>query len=79
MIIKIPTVQEVKTFLCVTSHIESDIDIISGRYKVDGKSIMGMFSLDLSKPLKVEMIEKNDTDKEKFISLLREAGIDFLE
>lgn len=30
-----------------------DVDVISDRYKVDGKSIMGLFSLDLSKPVNV--------------------------
>jgi phosphotransferase system HPr-like phosphotransfer protein len=31
-----------------------DIDLVSGRYAVDAKSIMGIFSLDLSKPIKLQ-------------------------
>ena len=31
-----------------------DIDLVSGRYAIDAKSIMGIFSLDLSKPIKLQ-------------------------
>ena len=75
MTITLPTVQDVKTFVQVSSKVSSDIDIVSGRYKIDGKSIMGMFSLDLSKPLTVEIVEKEPGDKKKFIDMLSITGI----
>lgn len=75
MTITLPTVQDVKTFVQISSKISSDIDIVSGRYKIDGKSIMGMFSLDLSKPLSVEIVEKEPGDKKKFMEMLSLAGI----
>ena len=40
MTITLPTVQDVKTFVQVSSKVSSDIDIVSGRYKIDGKSII---------------------------------------
>lgn len=45
---------DVKNFINLVSKCNDDVTIGSGRVKVDAKSIMGVFSLDLSKPLKVE-------------------------
>ena len=47
------TVEKVKGFVNMVTPLEGDIDLGSDRYVVDAKSIMGIFSLDLSKPLKV--------------------------
>jgi phosphotransferase system HPr-like phosphotransfer protein len=47
------TVDKVKGFVNMVAPLEGDIDLGSDRYIVDAKSIMGIFSLDLSKPLKV--------------------------
>lgn len=48
------TINDVKSFVTVVSQCDYDVDLISGRYAVDAKSIMGIFSLDLSKPIKLE-------------------------
>ncbi len=48
------TINDVKSFVSVVSQCDYDVDLISGRYAVDAKSIMGIFSLDLSKPIKLE-------------------------
>ncbi len=45
------TIEDVKEFVTITNRYEFDCDLVSGRYAVDAKSIMGIFSLDLSKPL----------------------------
>ncbi len=45
------TIEDVKEFVNITNKYEFDCDLISGRYAVDAKSIMGIFSLDLSKSL----------------------------
>lgn len=45
------SVVDVKNFVNITNRYDFDIDLESGRYIVDAKSIMGIFSLDLSKPL----------------------------
>ena len=53
--IMLNTVTDVKTFVNVVSKYDFDVDLVSGRYVIDGKSIMGIFSLDLSKPIRVEV------------------------
>ena len=42
------TIERVKDFVNEVSHLECDVDIVSGRYVIDAKSIMGIFSTDLS-------------------------------
>ncbi|MCL2838070.1 MAG: HPr family phosphocarrier protein [Oscillospiraceae bacterium] len=49
------SINDVKDFVNAVSKYEHDVDLTSGRYVVDAKSIMGIFSLDLSKPIKVEI------------------------
>ncbi|MBR2477026.1 MAG: HPr family phosphocarrier protein [Clostridia bacterium] len=56
------SINDVKNFVNIVSKYDFDIDLASGRYVVDAKSIMGIFSLDLAKPIKVE-IHTDDTDK----------------
>lgn len=49
------SINDVKDFVNIVSKYDFDVDLTSGRYIVDAKSIMGIFSLDLSKPIKVEV------------------------
>ena len=49
------TIERVKNFVNEVSHLECDVDIVSGRYVIDAKSIMGIFSLDLSKPINLNV------------------------
>ena len=49
------TIERVKDFVNEVSHLECDVDIVSGRYVIDAKSIMGIFSLDLSKAITMEI------------------------
>jgi phosphotransferase system HPr-like phosphotransfer protein len=49
----------VKDFVNIVNKYDFDVDLTSGRYIVDAKSIMGIFSLDLSKPIKVEVHNEN--------------------
>ncbi len=58
----INSIDDVKNFVNIVNRYPFDIDLTSGRYIVDAKSIMGIFSLDLSKPIKVE-IHSDDADK----------------
>lgn len=48
------TISDVKNFVNIVSKYDFDVDLISGRYAIDAKSIMGIFSLDMSKPIKLE-------------------------
>ncbi len=49
--IQLSTILDAKKFVSIVSHYDYDIDLISGRYVVDAKSIMGIFSMDISKPI----------------------------
>lgn len=53
--VQLRTVKDVMDFVKESSTFEEDIDISSGRYIIDAKSIMGIFSLDLAKPINVEI------------------------
>lgn len=46
-------INDVKEFVNIVMRYDFDIDLVSGRYAVDAKSIMGIFSLDLSKPIQL--------------------------
>ena len=54
-IVNIDTIDKVKEFCNLCSKCADNVLVYSGRYIVSGKSIMGLFSLDLTKPLKVEL------------------------
>ena len=53
------SINDVKDFVNIVSKYDFEVDLTSGRYIVDAKSIMGIFSLDLSKPIKVEVHDDN--------------------
>ncbi len=53
------TVEKVKEFVQLITEYPCDCDISSGTYMIDAKSIMGIFSLDLSKPVKLVIHEDN--------------------
>ncbi len=47
--------EEIQEFNCIVSQYEYEIDMVSGRYVIDAKSLMGILSLDLSKPVTIQM------------------------
>ena len=49
--ISLNSIDKVKSFVNDITRFDYDFDLISGRYVIDAKSIMGIFSLDLSKPI----------------------------
>lgn len=53
MKVLLDSVDKVKTFSRLASTFEENIDVICGRYVIDGKSIMGLLSIDLLRPLTV--------------------------
>jgi len=57
------TIDKVKGFVNIISTRDGEFDLSSERYVVDAKSIMGIFSLDLSKPLRLDIHDNADADK----------------
>lgn len=51
--IRLSTIADVREFVGDIAAFDGDVDLSSGRYVVDGKSIMGIFSLDLLSPIKL--------------------------
>ncbi len=52
--VALSSIGDVKNFVNIVTKYDFEIDLTSGRYVVDAKSIMGIFSLDLTKPIRVE-------------------------
>ena len=59
--ISLNSIDKVKAFVNDITKFDNDFDLVSGRYVIDAKSIMGIFSLDLSKP--IELIIHADGDE----------------
>ena len=61
--ISLNSIDKVKSFVNEITKFDNDFDLVSGRYVIDAKSIMGIFSLDLSKPIELNIhAEGNVTD-----------------
>ena len=54
------SIEKVKGFVSVIDNIEGYFDLVSGRYVVDAKSIMGIFSMDLSGKVEFRILETNE-------------------
>ena len=56
--VKLNSIENVKNFVNALKSIDGNFELISGKYVIDAKSIMGIFSLDLTRPLEL----RTDTD-----------------
>ena len=57
------SIDKVKSFVNDISKFDNDFDLVSGRYVIDAKSIMGIFSLDLSKPITLNIHSDDNLDE----------------
>ena len=60
--VSLASINDVKNFVNIVAKYDFDIDLVSDRYVVDAKSIMGIFSLDLTKPIGVNL-HTDDADE----------------
>ena len=60
--ISLNSIDKVKSFVNTVTKFDTDFDLISCRYVIDAKSIMGIFSLDLSKPIDLHIHEEGDAE-----------------
>ncbi len=65
--VRLNAIDDVKLFVNTIMRFDFDIDLVSGRYAVDAKSIMGIFSLDLSKD--IELRAYTDDAEELFAAI----------
>lgn len=61
--ISLNSIDKVKSFVNDITKFNNDFDLVSGRYVIDAKSIMGIFSLDLSKPIDLNIHAEDGTDE----------------
>ena len=61
--ISLNSIDKVKAFVNEITKFDNDFDLVSGRYVIDAKSIMGIFSLDLSKPIELNIHCENNADE----------------
>ena len=67
--ISLNSIDKVKSF--VNDITKFDYDLVSGRYVIDAKSIMGIFSLDLSKAIDLNIHADNDSDVAEILEVLK--------
>ncbi len=65
-----------RKFIDEVSKFDCDIDIIKDRYVVDAKSVIGIFTIDLSKPVDVEIHSDNEEEIKKFNEVMKEFLVD---
>ena len=61
--ISLNSIDKVKSFVNAITQFEFDFDLVSGRYVIDAKSNMGIFSLDLSKPIELVIHAEDHLDE----------------
>lgn len=69
--ISLNSIDKVKSFVNAITKYDYDFDLVSGRYVIDAKSIMGIFSLDLSKPIELN-IHASETDMGSVLDTLKD-------
>lgn len=61
--ISLNSIDKVKSFVNDITKFDYDFDLVSGRYVIDAKSIMGIFSLDLSRPIDLNIYAEENVDE----------------
>lgn len=61
--ISLNSIDKVKSFVNDITKFDAEFDLISGRYVIDAKSIMGIFSLDISKPIDLNIHAESNIDE----------------
>ncbi len=69
--ILIDSIDKVKAFVNEISKFNCDFDLISGRYVIDAKSIMGIFSLDISKPIELDIHVTDEAEAGEILKALQ--------
>ncbi|MCD8078276.1 MAG: HPr family phosphocarrier protein [Lachnospiraceae bacterium] len=72
--ISLNSIDKVKNFVNDITRFDSDFDLVSGRYVIDAKSIMGIFSLDLSKPINLSI--HSESELQQILETLKPYIID---
>lgn len=71
--INLGSIDKIKSFVNDITKFDSDFDLVSGRYVIDAKSIMGIFSLDLSKPINLNI--HGDEDNAEIMEVIKKYEV----
>ena len=71
--INLGSIDKVKSLVNDITKFDSDFDLVSGRYVIDAKSIMGIFSLDLSKPINLNI--HGDEDNAEIMEVIKKYEV----
>ena len=71
--VNLNSIEKVKSFVNDIVKYENDFDLVSGRTYVDAKSIMGIFSLDLSKPINLNI--HGDEDNAEIMEVIKKYEV----
>ena len=71
--INLGSIDKVKSFVNDITKFDSDFDLVSGRYVIDAKSIMGIFGLDLSKPINLNI--HGDEDNAEIMEVIKKYEV----
>ncbi len=75
-LIRLNQVDQAKNFNAVVTHFDVDMDLITGHYIIDAKSIMGIFSLGLSKQIELHIHTEDDNLAYSIATALKEKDIE---
>ena len=70
--IRLSSIQDVRNFVDIVTKHNIDVDLSSGRYVVDAKSIMGIFSLDLLSPITLSAQTENEAEAVALLAELKD-------
>lgn len=69
IMVRLRSIEDVKSFVNIMAQFKGYFDLVSGRYVVDAKSVMGIFSMDLSKDLELRILETDEQEKEMVVAI----------
>ena len=72
--ISLNSIDKVKSIVNDLTKFDTDFELVSGRYVIDAKSIMGIFSLDLSKPIDLNIHSESSVDE--IVNILKPYIVD---
>jgi phosphotransferase system HPr-like phosphotransfer protein len=68
--------EDIQKFVRISNTYDSDINVYKGHYIIDGKSLLGVMSLNLSETIEVEIITNNELDIDSFESSMRQFEVE---
>ena len=70
--VNLNNIESAKKFVEICNYYHSEINVYSGRYIIDGKSILGILSLNLLNPVEVEIVSKSEVEADSFINMMKQ-------